>query len=166
MAQVHYWELSNYNAGKLIGKWFDLDGRTHDDHLAELAEWLEELTEETGELCEEWILGDVEDVPSRYVDTYGIDPEFFEYQAAIESSHLDAEVIEAGIELGIPLDKIEDAYYGQFESDEDLAWEHIESGCMGDIPDHLINYIDMERLGRDLAMDFMEHNGHYFYSNW
>lgn len=207
MAKVHYWELSNYNNHVLVGKWFDLDNMSHDEHLEEIEQWLAELSVEHIEALkekkadllkdldnlsdeekvkrlrkldsikwdiehlqhvgyEEVILGDVEEVPDRFVGEWSIDEEFFELQEAIENSHLDAEVFEAGIECGIPIDKIEDAYYGYFESDEALADEYIDSGCMGDIPEYLENYIDTERLGRDLAMDFIEFNGHYFYANY
>ena len=211
MSKVHYWELSNYNNGVLVGRWFDLDNVTESEHQDEVQEWLDELSEETrGSLeisiedleCEleedeehhkltpaertskimrvaakkaellhfcdyeEVILGDVEDVPSEYVGEWSIDSEFFELQEALENSHLDEEVFKAGIACGIPIESIEDAYHGNYGSDEELAEEYIDSGCMGDIPDHLANYIDTERLGNDLAHDFIEHDGHYFHANY
>lgn len=205
MPRIHYWELSNYNAGRLVGRWFDLEGHTHDSHLDEIQEWLEELTEEhieglrnervqlaegldklqgealtqrlrllevnkaaTEQLLhceyEEWLVGDVEDVPKQYVSEWSIDEDFFEYLEACDEHG--EEITQAAVDCGIQLDKISDAYYGYFESDEKLAEEYIDSGCMGDIPDHLINYIDTERLGRDLAYDFYESDGHYFHTNY
>ena len=207
MPTITYYELSNYNEGFLIPATFELSGLTYNEHLAEVKEWLDELTEAHKEQLEaeiehfeekllsdlltdaerslielkiaskkqrldyfydyeEWIVCDYEDIPSEYVGEWSISPEFFEYLSLVESSHLDEEAIKAGVSLGIPLDKIEEAYYGHYESDEALAEEYIDSGCLGEIPDHLINYIDTERLGRDLAYDFLEEDGYYFYANY
>ena len=167
MSKIHYWELSNYVGGKLIGQWFELDNISHDEHIAEITEWLEELTNETGELCEEWIVGDVEDVPSHYVGEYSIDEAFFELAELAENSHLDREVFEAAADYGIPLDKVEDAYYGCFESDQALAEDYVDqTALLAEVPENLQSYFDFAAFGRDLAMDFCESNGHYFYSNY
>lgn len=167
MPRIHYWELSNYNGGNLIGKWFDLEDVTEAEHSQERAEWLEELTNSTGELCEEWIVGDVEDVPSEYVSEWSISSEFFELEEAVQTSGLDRAVFLAGISLGIPISSIEDAYYGEYRSDTELAEAYIDStGMLSDVPDSIANYFDYEAFGRDLAMDFSESNGHYFSSDW
>ena len=47
-----------------------------------------------------------------------------------------------------------DIYYDM--SFEDLAWEFIESGVFGDIPDHLENYLDIQLMARDLSFDYNE----------
>ena len=159
--KVHYWELSNYNNGKLIGQWFDLESTTKEQHAEEIDGWLKELTQETGELCEEIIVGDTEEVPDQYVGTWQIYSEFFDFQEAVEDSGLDAEIIEAGASLGIPLDKIADAYQGHYDSDKELA----EEQCYDDLESKIgsmVNYIDFEHLGRELAMDYSESDGHYF----
>ncbi|WP_187429845.1 hypothetical protein ROLI_010710 [Roseobacter fucihabitans] len=39
---------------------------------------------------------------------------------------------------------------------KDLAEEFVAEGLFGDIPDHLIHYIDYEAIARDLAMDYTE----------
>lgn len=165
MASITYYELSNYNSGSLIAKTFELDGLTYEEHLQEITDWMEELTEKTGELCEEWIVCDYEDVPSRFVGEWSIDAEFFDYMEALEASYYDAEVFEAAAELGIAADKVDDAYYGTFDSDEEMAEEYCDStGMLSEIPENLRCYFDMASFGRDLAMDFIEFNGHYF--NW
>jgi antirestriction protein len=167
MATITYYELSNYNNGSLIFKTFDLDGVTYEEHHQEITCWLEELTEQTGELCEEWIVADYEEVPSNFVGEWSIDEAFFEYAEALEGSCFGVEVFEAAAELGIPVDKIEDAYHGEFESDEEMAEEYCEStGMLADMAESLRCYFDMERFGRDLAMDFSEFNGHYFNSSY
>ena len=47
-----------------------------------------------------------------------------------------------------------DIYYDM--SFEDLAWEFIENGLFGDIPEHLKNYLDIEKMARDLSYDYNE----------
>jgi len=47
-----------------------------------------------------------------------------------------------------------DIYYDM--SFEDLAWQFIEEGLFGDIPDHLVNYLDIEKMARDLSYDYNE----------
>ena len=47
-----------------------------------------------------------------------------------------------------------DIYYDM--SFEDLAWEFIKNGLFGDIPEHLENYLDIEKMARDLSFDYNE----------
>ena len=85
---------------------------------------------------------------------------------AFKSSGIDEDAFEAGYSLGIPLDSIADAYYGQSESDADFAYDYAEQ--TGLIPDHVwpLNCIDWHQAARELMYDFMEENGHYFYSHY
>ena len=39
MANITYYELSNYNSGKLIPQTFELDGLTYEEHLSEISDW-------------------------------------------------------------------------------------------------------------------------------
>lgn len=165
--RVHYWELSHYNNGQLRGKWFDLDDKTEEEHSLERQEWLDTLTEESGELCEEWIIGDTDGIPSHYVGTWDIGGDFFELMELASASYLDLEVFLIGASLGITIDSIEDAYYGQYDSDTELAYDYVDStGMLSDVPESIQNYFDFEAFGRDLAMDFIEEDGHYFNANW
>ena len=74
----------------------------------------------------------------------------------------DIEVISAGVECGISVDSIDEAYQGEANSDEDFVQELLES--TGDIPSSLPSYvhIDWESTARDIMMDYSETNGHYF----
>lgn len=64
------------------------------------------------------------------------------------------------------LEKYEDAYQGEFKSDEDFAEEMAEQ-CGFEAPSAWpYNCIDWERAARDLMYDYSESNGHYFSSNW
>lgn len=160
---VTYYELSNYNGGLLIAKTFELDNMTAEEHSEERSDWLKELTERTGELCEEWIIADTDEVPDRYVGEWGIDPEFWEYKEKADS--IDPEVLEAGVELGLPLGEIADKYHGRFESEEALAEAYLE-GSMDALPAYVQQYFDYAAYGRDLVLNSLyEQDGHYFWNH-
>ena len=74
------------------------------------------------------------------------------------------EVIEAAFDCDIPPGEIEECYNGQWVSDEEFTQDQLES-C-GDIPKDLPAYvhIDWESTTRDIMMDYVEENGHYFRS--
>lgn len=38
----------------------------------------------------------------------------------------------------------------------DLAYQFVDEGLFGDIPDHLVHYIDYDAIARDLGMDYSE----------
>jgi len=72
------------------------------------------------------------------------------------------DVIVSAFDCDVQPADIEEAYSGEFSSDEDFAQDLLES-C-GDIPKNLPVYIhiDWEATARDIMMDYGEANGHYF----
>ena len=72
------------------------------------------------------------------------------------------EVIEAAIACDIPTSGIEEAYQGQYDSDEDFVQELLEG--TGELPSNLPWYIhiDWEATASDIMMDYQEHGRHYF----
>lgn len=72
------------------------------------------------------------------------------------------EVIEAAFACDIPVEDIAEAYQGKWNSDADFAREMEES--LGTIPENfpLHIHIDWEATARDIMMDYVEDNGHYF----
>lgn len=165
MSNITYHSLSDYVGGSCITKTFQLDGLTHSDHLTEISDWLTSITARLndGELREEWIVCDYEDVPRDYVGEYSIDESFFDLMEAINNSHLDAEVFNAGVACGFAVDDIEERYYGTFSSEAELGEEYADS-CL-EIPDHIAPYFDYDKFGRELAWDFAEFGGHYFHNH-
>lgn len=163
MSNITYHSLSDYVGGKCITKTFELDHVTFEVHQEEISEWLTSITKERkdGEIREEWIVCDYEDIPSEYVGEYSIDESFFDLMSAIDNSHLDAEVFHAGVALGLSIENIQDYYYGYFSNHVELAEMFVESGCI-EIPKHLEPYFNYESYGRDLSFDFAEFDGHYF----
>lgn len=163
MSTITLHSLADYNNGKLISNTFDLDDYSdHDEYQTAVSEWLEELTNTLGELREESIVCDYDDIPKRYVGEDALDSEYWDYKDAIEASYHDSEVFEAAIDCDIPLSDIDEAYAGEHKSDEDFAQELLED--IGTIPRDLpaYVYIDWERTARDIMMDYCDSNGHYF----
>lgn len=66
---------------------------------------------------------------------------------------------------GFPLNDMEEAYNGQYRSDEDFAQNLADD--LGAVDQNLSwpnNCIDWEYAARELMMDYNEINGHYFRS--
>ena len=85
-----------------------------------------------------------------------------EQKEEIENSAYDIEVWEAGIEAGCSFENIEEAYNGESPSDEHFVQQLLED--IGDMPTNLPAYIhiDWESTARNVMMDYIEINGHYF----
>jgi hypothetical protein len=67
MAKITLYELSSYN-GCLVPTTFDLEeAPTYSEWMKAVSEWLRRLTRELGQLCEEWIVADVEGVPRHFI---------------------------------------------------------------------------------------------------
>jgi antirestriction protein len=45
---------------------------------------------------------------------------------------------------------------------EDFAYDLVEQGAFGEIPDSIANYLDYEKIARDLSYDYWEEDGHIF----
>ena len=57
----------------------------------------------------------------------------------------------------------QEAYEGQYDSWEEFAEQLVDSlGYLGEMPQHLRNYFDYEKFGRDLQHDYCEYEGFYF----
>lgn len=162
MRNITYHSLSDYVGGSCITKTFDLDGVTYADHLTAISDWLESITARLndGELREEWIVCDYDNIPSEFVDEYSIDKSFFDLMISIDDSYLDADVFYAGVALGFNLDQIEDHYYGYFASNRELG-EHLAEACLN-IPENIERYFNYDAYGRDCSYDFSDYDGHYF----
>ena len=164
--QITLNSLSDYNAGRLIWKTFDLSGMDKEDYLLAISNWLAsvDVKRGDGEVREEWNVADIEDIPHNFVGDYDLDDAFWEYKEALEASDLDAEVFAAAMAAGINIDRVEDSYRGQWDTDFDFAVDWFNEVCMHDVPDFLVGYIDYEAYARDLMDEFTESGGHYFYN--
>lgn len=112
---------------------------------------------------EEWIVCDYEDIPREFTGEYDLDPSFWDYAEFLETTHLDQEVVDAGIACGIDLDKIEDAYEGKYDSDEDFAQALAEeTSAIQEDAQWPHTCIDWEWAARELMYDYCSSGGHYF----
>lgn len=153
---------AKYNNGSIFGAWLDLTKYTDaNDFLNACAELHKD------EHDPEFMFQDFENFhKSLYSESGNLDA-IYEYIDFINDTYLSVEAVNAGLSLDIPLDKLEDAYHGQFDSDTDLAYDYVEStGLLQGVPDKITNYFDYEAFGRDLAFDFIEDNGFYFWANY
>jgi len=162
-------DLAAYNAGHLIGEWVDLP--TPADQLQAT---IDAILSEGAKFCndgkhEEIFLTDweTEDIPLE-IDEHSDPHEINEQAQRFEELDDDEKIaVEAAMDAGYSFDEaIEKAdevtiyYAGGYE---DLAEQFVDDGLFGDIPDSIINYIDYEKIGRDLRFDYSHLRDDIFY---
>lgn len=150
-----------YNSGNLAGKWLDLtDYRNKEEFLTACRELHKDETDP------ELMFTDYEGFPKALYSESDCS-EVWEYIEFCQLSYLEPEVIAAGMELDIPLFKIEEAYCGQYDSDEDFAQEWAEdTGAIDKGPVWPYNHIDWESAARELMQEFNSENSYYFSNNY
>jgi antirestriction protein len=160
MKTVTWHALAAYNNGKLVSQTFDLTEFTDaGEYVNALQEWLESVGEE------EYILCDYEGIPKQYVSEYSLDPEVFDYLAIGETLGFD--LVDAGLILGIPLESIEEAHLGKYDSLEDYAYDRLhELYELDKLPSIITCHIDWEGVARDLSVETLFENGYVFSANW
>lgn len=89
---------------------------------------------------------------------------YAEALAVMNESWMDVDAFVAGLRLGIPVDKLEDAYVGDFRNDEEYVEREI--GTTWEIPEFIEPYIDWEAVARDNLDSFHSEDGHYFLTNY
>jgi len=150
---------AKYNNGSLAGQWVDLTDFTDYETFIEYC-----LELHSDESNPELMFQDLEGPKGLYSESDL--SEVYDYLDALDRSGIDADAFQAGYSLSIPLDSIADAYYGQYRNDSDFAYEYADQ--LGLIPDNVWprNCIDWHQAARELMCDFIEENGHYFYSHY
>ncbi len=89
--------------------------------------------------------------------------EICEYINFIGKSHLSQDIINAGLALNIPIDKIEERYRGEYASDAIFTKEWTKDNLnLAKIDEWPYCCIDWERASIDLMQDYDEHNAFYF----
>lgn len=159
-AQIYVGTYAKYNNGSIEGKWLKLtDYSSYDDFMQACSDL------HSDEDDPELMFQDHEGIPGDLVGESFIDPAFWDLLDTIQSSHLDSEVFEAAMELGIEVDEVEDKYQGQYDSDSDFAYELAEqTGAIDTNVQWPYTCIDWEHAANELMYDFQESNGHYFSS--
>lgn len=151
-----------YNSGNLGGgKWLTL---TDYDNQADFLTACRELHND--ETDPELMFPDYEGFPKALYSESDCS-EVWEYIEFCQSSDLEQDVIDAGITLDIPLDKIEEAYYGQYDNAERFAEQLAEDiGAIKEECAWPYTCIDWEQAARELMQDFNEEDGYYFSNNY
>ncbi|OOZ76873.1 hypothetical protein BOW50_09080 [Solemya velum gill symbiont] len=167
MATIILYELSNYNNSRLVPHTFDLDGIDNNAWLEAVGEWLHNLTEISGQLCEEWIVCDYDDIPDGFIGEYDISNDYWNYKQAMEASYLNEEVFAAAAELGIAPDMVEELHQGKYDTDADFAYQMAdELDLLPEGHEWPCSYIDWDAAAYDLMMDYGESCGHYFRTSY
>ena len=97
--RIYVASLSDYNNGRLEGKWFDLSDYSNGSELMDaINEMLEEITEKynDGEVREEWAVHDYEYIPSSLASEYMGENEFqqiYDIMEASEENNIPFEVL-------------------------------------------------------------------------
>jgi len=166
--QIYVGTYAKYNNGDLTGEWLDLSDYSTAEELMEAMQETHEDEEDP-----EFMIQDMEE----HAEALGVEEsmsledweQVYEALEALEASHLDIEIVAAYCEnMGEAINadtisKAEEAYQGQYDSDEEFAQEFAEElGCMDKKASWPYTCIDWEWAARELMHDYFESNGHYF----
>lgn len=139
---------------------FDLGTDTKETVLDSLKEQFLELNEDFKEddFEEDFEVTSWGDVPEWLQDIETLT----ELSENFDSSY-DLEIYEAAKDCDIQFSDVNEAYSGEFDSNEDFAENMAnELGYMNDAKGWPFNCIAWEQAARDLMQDYSESNGHYF----
>lgn len=159
---VYVGTYSKYNAGSIKGEWINLEQiGDYDDFLTACRDI------HSDEVDPELMFQDFEGFPKRFYGESHIDEAVFDW---LQLSESEKELLEAYFEAtgdhNATIEDAEDRFYGHFESFTDLAMEYAAStGLFEGANETLERYFDYEAFGRDLSLDFVEHNGFYFFNH-
>ena len=105
---------------------------------------------------------------SSNCDAFSMD-EWAEFAQELDGTHLDMEIIEAYCSnffyaSDITIDKIEEAYFMQADSDADFAEQFAdETGLLHEVPQSVRSYFNFQQYWDcELRHDFWEADGYYF----
>jgi hypothetical protein len=128
------------------------------------AEWNDLYEDEGfGVANEKTISIDVTDWGETPEELKSLNGDFFEFCEEYKKSIYDLSVFVAAIDLGIPLTDIDEAYQGEFSSDEAFAQNLAdELGCTNADDAWPKNCIDWEYAAKELMYDYCSYGGYYF----
>ena len=102
---------------------------------------------------------DFGDVPKDYAN----DKKVFEFATAFAECSYEIEVVEAALDCGVEPSDIDEAYQGEFKSDEDFARSIAEElGLINKNAKWPYTCIDWGFAAKELMYDYSESNRHYF----
>lgn len=149
-----------YNSGSLYGKWFYFDEyESREEMLSIIYEYLKEEDDDP-----EIMFQDFEGFPRELYSECSLSEELFDFCDYIRENPGIEDAVTAYVKCFNEWNEsdFEDRYLGYFSDYYDLAMHFVDNGCI-DIPSELERYFDYDSYGRDIAYDFAEYDGHYFY---
>lgn len=164
--RVYVSTYKKYNEGSLDGDWLDLADYSDKEEFLEACKELHSDEEDP-----ELMFQDYENIPEGLIGESYIDEKIWQFIELIEDRGIDTEALAAYFDLGLNygkegaeeiIDDFQERYEGHFETLYDFGYYWYECGVLCDIPEHVINYFDFERYGRDVAFDYSVSDGYYF----
>ena len=167
--KIYISSLSDYNAGILHGAWFDLSSYSDDldglhNDIKKLVLDTSPYAREEGIPAEDWAVHDYDGVYPDGLSEHESLENLLKIQECLDACLGDGIDEEAFCEWmeeinGIDYwdfcyDDFKDAYYGQFESEEEFTYNYVEEmGLLRDAPGFLSRYFDYDAFTRDLFID-------------
>jgi len=141
--------LASYNAGHLHGEW--IDANQDADIIQEAIQEMLEKSPIPG--AEEWAIHDFEGFGGIQLDESEDIDQVAELGELIEEhgAAFAAYVNHVGVDFATK-EGFEEAYCGEYDSEEAYAEEVFDELYLHDVPDHIQNYIDYAAFARDLFM--------------
>jgi antirestriction protein len=152
LPRIYVASLSDYNAGRLVGRWIALDETTDADDIHTAVQAMLKTSPEP--IAEEWAIHDYEGFGDIHLDEY----ESFDRVAALVAAlaeHGDAFAAWATDDWRrANPEKFTDQYLGEYKDRETYAQED-DTLCdlLDQLPHNLGSYFDWEAYARDLFMD-------------
>lgn len=102
---------------------------------------------------------DYDEVPSSYAN----EKDVWDFAEAFAECEQKIEVVEAALQCDVNPADIDEAYQGEYDSDEDFARETAYSiGAVDKDAKWPNDCIDWKYAAQELMYDYSDHNGHYF----
>lgn len=145
--KIYVADLAAYNNGKLHGVWIDAT-----DEPEDIQKQINEMLSQSPEpLAEEYAIHDYEGFESYQVSEYEGIESIHEVACFIDDNpKIGAELLNYYSDIDEAKKAIEENYYGCYQSVGDYAEDFITQSY--DIPNYLENYVDYERMGRDMEL--------------
>jgi antirestriction protein len=156
--RIYVGTYAKYNNGSIQGAWLDLDDYTDAEDFYNACKELH-----SDEPDPEFMFQDFEGFPKQFYSESGSVDEIYEYIDFVQKSHLDQDVIDAGLDCDIAMENIEEAYSGKYSSDKDFAQQFAEEiGVIDKNASWPNTCIDWEQAARELMYDYNSSNNYYF----
>lgn len=157
MTSVFIQSLEDYNAGRIVGEWVDVEGMDE----SELQDAINKiLAKSKEEVAEEWEFAGYEGFYTLNLCGYSSIKTVITLATAI-NEHGEAYAIYADY-VGLryaTTEGFEDSYYGAWDSFKDFAENLFDECYLSQVPESVRFYIDYDAFARDLEIDYFHDRG-------